>query len=131
MVEYSPYDLPEGVLKAFADCTLLSLARTAALLNMDRATLRRMLNRGDITARQKGVGSKKLRFVFTIADVAKYLRSTHTVETCRYDLLDHLRSRLTHRTSGPRVNVTLVRRKRKKPKVKRRVPAPGVGMEEA
>jgi hypothetical protein len=119
-MERSPYDdLPETVLAALADRTLLSLPGTASLLNLDRGTLRRMLDRGDITARQKGVGSTKIRFVFTIADVARYLRSTHTIEQDRHDLLAHLRATLGRRPPGRgTMNVTLARRRSRRAKAK-------------
>jgi hypothetical protein len=114
--ENSPYeDLPEPVRVSFANCSLLSLRKTAALLNMDRKTLRRMLDRGDITARQKGYGLKKPRIVFTIADVAGYLRTTFKSRDS--ELLVRLRNMPYSAPRKGTMNVSWVRPRRKKIKL--------------
>jgi hypothetical protein len=74
-----PYDdLPETVQAAFRGRTMLSIKELALVLEMHPKTLRRHIMNGDISGRVKGVGKVNQRWVFTIADVAKYLRQTQT-----------------------------------------------------
>ena len=73
-------DLPATVHAAFQGRTLLSAKELASLLEVDPDTLRRHIKNGDITGRTKGVGKVRRRWVFTIADVAKYLRRIEVPE---------------------------------------------------
>jgi hypothetical protein len=79
-----PYDdLPQTVLTAFRDRTMLSMLELAAVLEMDVTTLRAHVAEGDISGRFKGVGRIKRRMVFTISDVAKYFRTPHDLRDDR------------------------------------------------
>ena len=83
---------------------------------MDRKTLIRIRERGDITGRIKRVGRVKRHSVFTIADVAKYLRSTRAVEAHRKGSLEYLRAELVQHPleyRGMRVSLLKPRRKSK------------------
>jgi len=94
----------------------LRLGELARVLEMDRETLNRNCERGDITGRIKGVGRVKRHWVFTIADVAKYLRSTHAVEAHRKESLEYLRAELAQHSleyKGMRVSLLKPRRKSK------------------
>jgi hypothetical protein len=119
MLQTSPYDdLPDAVRMAFSNRAVLSAPEIARLLEMDPKTLRRHLARGDITARQKGFGNICRRWVFTIADVAKYLRRIEDIASRREESLDALRVTLARGLpKGATMNVTL-RRRRIKAKTK-------------
>ena len=118
MTERSPHDdLPETARAAFADRTLLSLPKTAALLNVHRETLSRMVTEGQITARQKGKGVKRRQFVFSIADIARYLRSAHRAEKRESDQRINLMYALSARRPGsPKVSITIRQRRKTKTK---------------
>jgi len=91
-MEGSPYeDLPEKVLAAFSDRTMLSTIELARVLEMDDQTLRKMMAKGLISARLKGVGKIRRRYVFTIADAAKYLRATHRADVREQEMRYYLR----------------------------------------
>jgi hypothetical protein len=112
-MEKSPYeDLPEKVLAAFADRTMLSASELAPLLDMDSGTLRGLVAEGLIAGRLKGIGKKKRHYGFTLADVAKYLRGTQNVEVDRKEGFEYLKAALAD--SG--MNVTL-RKPRRKSKI--------------
>jgi hypothetical protein len=112
-MEKSPYeDLPEKILAAFADRTMLSLGELARVLEMDRETLKKIRERGDITGRIKGVGRVKRHWVFTIADVAKYLRSTHANKDPNKSL-DYLQAQLAHASLRPGTRIILLKPRRK------------------
>jgi hypothetical protein len=119
MSQHSPYDdLPNTVLAAFAKRTMLTATEVARLLEMDPDTLRYHVRNGEITGRIKGAGKVKPRWVFTIADVARYLRSTQTVRMRDDDRLEYLRAlsaQYPSRGSKVKMNIAL-RKPRRKPK---------------
>jgi hypothetical protein len=83
-------DLPATVQAAFQGRTMLTAKELASLLEMDPDTLRRHIKNGDIKGRTKGTGRVRRHWVFTIADVANYLRRTEAPEVRRhYTLQGH------------------------------------------
>ena len=73
-------DLPATVQAAFQGRATLPAKELASLLEMDVDTLRKHIKNGDIRGRTKGVGKVRRHWIFTIADVAKYLRRTEAPE---------------------------------------------------
>src|SRR5437660_1164219 len=65
-------DIPEAM-EAFRQCPLMPFLQLTKLLGMDRTTLREHVRAGHIPWRQKGVGKKSPRRVFTLSDVAVML----------------------------------------------------------
>jgi hypothetical protein len=91
MLRQSIYDdLPETIQSAFSEQTLLSLREIARLLDMDRGTFSKLVANGNITGRLKGTGRRRRHWVFSIADVAGYLRSKQSVERRDEQILDLL-----------------------------------------
>jgi hypothetical protein len=116
-----PYDdLPETVQVAFRGRTMLSMPELAAALEMHVQTLRAHVSSGNITGRFKGVGKIKRRMVFTISDVAKYFRAPHNAEyfrppVRRIEKLATPSNLVVMRPCSPTVNITLRKRRPKKP----------------
>ncbi len=67
------FQVPQRVRDAFAGRTYLSTPEVARLLGMNVVTLREHADAGDIVWRQKGLGAKRPRRVFTLSDVVGFL----------------------------------------------------------
>jgi hypothetical protein len=68
-------EMPEAIVEAFRRKPLMPFLELAALLRVNRTTLRDHVNAGDLPWRQKGLGTKAPRRVFTLADVAELFRN--------------------------------------------------------
>src|SRR5262249_32617026 len=66
---------------AFEGRPYLPAPQVARLLEMDDQTLRRHVRAGDITWRQKGLGAKRPRRVFTLSDIADFFKKIHRGKT--------------------------------------------------
>jgi hypothetical protein len=74
MIEHGDdFRVPQRVRDAFAGRTYLSTPEVARLLEMNVVTLREHADAGDIVWRQKGLGAKRPRRVFTLSDVIGFL----------------------------------------------------------
>jgi hypothetical protein len=116
-----PYDdLPETVLIAFRDRTMLSMKELATALEMHVTTLRAHVANGDISGRYKGLGKIKPRICFTISDVAKYFRAPCNTQSDRspnYRIEKRappIDIELLRSLSSPRVNITIRKRRSKR-----------------
>jgi len=67
-------DVPESIRTAFEGHPYLSAPKVAALLEMDIKTLRKHTDADDIRCRYKGIGVRRPHRVYTLADVAEFLR---------------------------------------------------------
>lgn len=67
-------DVPESIREAFAGRPYLTLPETAKALEMAIKTLRRHTAAGDIQCRFKGTGLVRARRIYTLADVAEFLK---------------------------------------------------------
>jgi hypothetical protein len=68
------FAVPQAIRDAFAGRTYLSTPELASLLEMNVVTLRQHADAGDIRWRQKGLGAKRPRRVFTFGDVVGFLQ---------------------------------------------------------
>lgn len=118
-------DLPATVQEAFQGRTMLTAKELASLLEMDPDTLRRHIKNGDIKGRTKGTGRVRRHWVFTIADVANYLRRTETPEVGRYYTLQgHYSLRASRQASLAALKEALVTRSLKSGTMNVTVPRP-------
>ncbi len=74
-------DVPETIRQAFAGHPYLSTPKVARALEIDGGTLRKHTAAGDITCHYKGLGIRRPRRVYTLADVAGFLRKMRS-EQC-------------------------------------------------
>ena len=113
-IDMADDDVPENVRLAFADRTLLSVPEVVALLGIDAKTLRKHIANGDLPGRIKGTGTVRRHWVFTIADVAKFLAPKPPARASFLEI-DHRIPKLPRRTPmvrGPTMNINLrIRRK--------------------
>lgn len=116
-----PYDdLPETVLIAFRDRTMLSMKELAIVLGMHATTLRAHVSNGDISGRYKGLGKIKPRICFTISDVAKYFRAPCKIRLGRSPNYRIERQTppidigLLRSSMSPRINIRLLKRRPKR-----------------
>ena len=68
-------DIPHSISEAFRARPFIPFLELAALLGMNKTTLRNHIRAGDLPWRQKGLGTKAPRKVFALADVAVLLRN--------------------------------------------------------
>jgi hypothetical protein len=67
-------DVPESIREAFAGRPYLSAPKTAKALAIGKRTLRAHTEAGDIQCRFIGTGLIRARRIYTLADVADFLR---------------------------------------------------------
>jgi hypothetical protein len=65
-------DVPSAILRAFAERTYLDSPEMAALFAMDPRTLCKHVRAGNVTWRQKGLGTKSPRRRFSLADAINF-----------------------------------------------------------
>jgi hypothetical protein len=66
-------DIPEAIVEAFRKSPLMPFLELVKVLGMDRTTLLAHIHAGHLPWRQKGLGEKSPRRVFTLSDVAVFL----------------------------------------------------------
>jgi hypothetical protein len=113
--------IPQAIVQAFEGRAYVAVPELSALLQMDRRTLRQHIQAGNLQWRQKGVGSRRPRRLFTLSDVIAFLKWQERGRATWHGLnSSDANDRLTGTSSSklrvvafaaPRVNVTRVARK--------------------